>query len=110
MTDHRDLDDLLARIDKLIESANDTPDLPPYGKPVGFDEPEPTRRGLLGRVLARILAVLLIATALLAGCKTPDQATNTPAPSVSHQPLEDQPGWDCHTMGNRHCGPEDPRA
>ena len=26
------------------------------------------------------------------------------ATGTDTQPLEDMPGWDCHTMGNRICG------
>jgi hypothetical protein len=54
---------------------------------------------------AKRAAVVIAAAAVLAvsGCKT-----ETPPPGP--QPEEDQPGWDCHTMGNHQCGPIDPRA
>ncbi|MBX6360058.1 MAG: hypothetical protein IRZ03_08260 [Acidobacterium ailaaui] len=59
--------------------------------------------------MKKTIAAIAAAAVLATGCKTPDQPTPVPA-SSSHQPLEDEPGWDCHTMGNRQCGPEDPRA
>lgn len=44
-----------------------------------------------------VLAALVIAVA---------PATDTPVPAppaTVSEPLEDEPGWDCRTMGNRRC-------
>lgn len=54
------------------------------------------------------LSGLLAALALLAGCKDP--VPGNPAPRPSQTCLEDQDCWDCATMGNRRCGPEDPKV
>ncbi|MBB2505998.1 hypothetical protein [Amycolatopsis echigonensis] len=56
---------------------------------------------------AGIVAVTAVAAlAGLAGCK-PVKGSPERAP-VSVQCNEDEPCWDCHTMGNRQCGPDDP--
>jgi hypothetical protein len=33
------------------------------------------------------------------------QRHGTPTPRPSHTITEDDPSWDCRTMGNRSCGP-----
>lgn len=48
------------------------------------------------RVLAGIIASCL-AIAILGPCE--------PRPRSSTVVTEDSPGWDCHTMGNKICGP-----
>lgn len=39
---------------------------------------------------------------------TPDVTPEPePAPALTPEPIhEDDPGWDCHTMGNKVCGPD----
>ncbi len=57
----------------------------------------------------RYVPALALGLAILVGCAVaPDPApvaptTTAPAP-VALQ--EDDPGWDCQTMGNEQCGPE----
>ena len=44
--------------------------------------------------MKRYLAIVAIVASLLTGCAGPANA-----------PLaEDDPGWNCHTMGDQHCG------
>ncbi|WP_051790997.1 hypothetical protein [Amycolatopsis jejuensis] len=89
-------------------------------KKAAEQKPEPKRRndndgrtgklqGLGERIgITGIVAVTMAAAVLgLAGCK-PEPGTPHPAPSPSVQCEEDEPCWDCHTMGNRQCGPDDP--
>lgn len=57
------------------------------------------------KIIATLAAVLL-----LAGCgsgASGDAPAPAPATVTSAQPCEeDQPCWDCSTMGNRQCGPK----
>lgn len=51
--------------------------------------------------------LLFVALFLTTACQTThptNNPTQTPATST-HQIEEDEPGWDCHTMGNHICGP-----
>jgi hypothetical protein len=49
-------------------------------------------------------ALALIGTAAaLAGCG--GSAVHHTAPKPPQHIAEDDPGWNCHTMGNRRCGP-----
>lgn len=55
--------------------------------------------------MKRYIAMIAIAASLLVGCAAPatsGPATAAPADSVSF--AEDDPGWNCHTMGNKICG------
>ena len=61
------------------------------------------RIGFAGIVAATVVAVLLGAT----GCDKDTKGTPSPAPVASCK--EEQPCFDCHTMGNKVCGPEDVR-
>lgn len=61
------------------------------------------------RILKRLpaaLAALSLAALLAAGVVTVDHAAATPTPvtQVQQQVHEDEPGWDCETMGNKTCG------
>lgn len=59
-----------------------------------------TARGkvvLVSLALAAILA-LTVATGGLHDPAAPDYGTTQPR-------FEDEPGWNCHTMGNHICGP-----
>ena len=48
--------------------------------------------------MTKILTIITLALSLtLVGCVS--------APDRSVRCEEDQPCWDCHTMGNRVCGP-----
>lgn len=61
------------------------------------------------------LAMAAGALVMAGAIADPAGAILTPAtPSVMHsvpasEPEEDEPGWDCATMGNRICGPEGDR-
>jgi hypothetical protein len=44
-------------------------------------------------------AFLLVVMGILGGISFGDEI-----PQKSQQISEDDPGWDCHTMGNRICG------
>lgn len=50
--------------------------------------------------------VLLAPVALifLAGCDEPKTPPRQLAPTVTVQPQEDEPGFDCRVHGNRRCG------
>jgi hypothetical protein len=54
--------------------------------------------------LATLLIGLLVTAALTEG---PIGSQTTIVPSVPQQDRieEDEPGWDCRTMGNKLCGP-----
>jgi hypothetical protein len=52
---------------------------------------------------ATLLTLALLLTA--SGC--PQENPQKPAPSKKLQ--EDDPQWDCRTMGDKHCGPSDRR-
>lgn len=66
---------------------------------------------MLLAALLVIAAALILNAATGAGCVDGDTgrnrcATPSPAPAPAPAPLEeDQPGWDCATMGNRSCDP-----
>jgi len=53
-----------------------------------------------------MLGLLVIAVVLFVGCSKLPKDTDTPAPAVSATYAEDDPRFDCHTMGNRSCAPE----
>lgn len=54
--------------------------------------------------MKKSLAVAVLALALLAGCgSTPDSPS-----SAAQQCEEDQPCWDCETMGDGECGQDLP--
>lgn len=56
--------------------------------------------------MKKIIAALAVTTALvLTGCS---EAKTTNKTSVACE--EDQPCWDCHTMGNKVCGEELPQG
>lgn len=62
--------------------------------------------------LAMAAGALVMASAIADPAGATPTVIPTPAtPSVVHsvQPEEDEPGWDCATMGNRICGPESDR-
>jgi len=79
-----------------------------------LDEPDrfDWRRLIVGVVVLVVgLAVVIALLLVLSGC-TPDGGTPTvpptaapTAPAPRPAPEEDEPGFDCHTMGNRVCGP-----
>lgn len=48
----------------------------------------------MSAVIALLIALLMALQALMAG-----------PPSPTDRCWEDEPCWDCHTMGNRICGP-----
>lgn len=50
-----------------------------------------------------ILAGILVGFALPVGLCVPDDPPARYQPRIVH--AEDDPGWDCRTMGNRICGP-----
>ena len=55
--------------------------------------------------MKRYIAILAITASLLVGCAAP--ATSGPAtaaPDTAVSFAEDDPGWNCHTMGNKICG------
>lgn len=54
------------------------------------------------RTAALIAAILTIAAVLLGTTATASAAPTAPATQVQ----EDDANWDCHTMGNRICGPQ----
>ena len=56
--------------------------------------------------MKRRIAVGLLALALAAGCYKPGDITNTNIPDG--QCHEDDACWDCSTMGNHICGPDQP--
>lgn len=50
---------------------------------------------------------LTISAALLTGCGTPALEAPAPQQTITGTPTpieEDDPGWDCKTMGNKVCG------
>ncbi|GAA2812984.1 hypothetical protein GCM10010470_55520 [Saccharopolyspora taberi] len=53
---------------------------------------------------ATLLIGLLIAAALAEG-PIGSQTTIVPTLTEPDRTEEDEPGWDCRTMGNRLCGP-----
>lgn len=59
----------------------------------------------------RLTLAMAAGALVMAGAIAEPTVIPTPAtPSVVHsvpQIEEDEPGWDCATMGNRICGPED---
>lgn len=60
----------------------------------------------------RLTLAMAAGALVMAGAIAEPTVIPTPAtPSVVHsvQPEEDEPGWDCTTMGNRICGPEGDR-
>ncbi|MBN7317872.1 hypothetical protein [Mycobacteroides abscessus] len=65
--------------------------------------------------LAMAAGALVMAGAIADPAGATPTVIPTPAtPSVVHsvpasEPEEDEPGWDCATMGNRICGPEGDR-
>lgn len=76
-----------------------------------------TRRPRPAALLAAGLATALLGTAAVFSPVTarPDAGTPLPTPLTTALPGddnrdgtvdEDESGWDCHTMGNRQCGPQ----
>lgn len=63
-------------------------------------------KGCVERGVFGLVTVVAVVAVLLAGCK-PVEGKPSPAPVAACE--EDQPCWDCHTMGNKVCGPEDVR-
>lgn len=56
-----------------------------------------------------IRSITLLATAAVWVSVTAATAPGPELPTLHVEwvhPQEDQPGWDCHTMGNRVCGPQ----
>lgn len=51
------------------------------------------------RIMARMVFAILATLAFASGCSS---TTRPPVPTVI---TEDDPRWDCETMGNRICGP-----
>lgn len=93
-------------LDRIVEQEAPRPK-PENGSKATVAVVSPTPGGGLA-CLARLGALLgaaVFAVVLLAGC---DKATGgRPAPVAACE--EDQPCWDCHSMGNKVCGPEDVR-
>lgn len=59
------------------------------------------------------IATLALLGGLAVGTFAPSPGIGSPTPAVTAPAIEeDDPGWDCATMGNRICGPltEDDRA
>jgi hypothetical protein len=54
-------------------------------------------------LVANILASLLLTVTVILMCAMGIWAING-----HHGPTEDDPGWDCRTMGNHQCGPATP--
>jgi len=54
-----------------------------------------------GRVWLATLAVAIFVTGFLLGARI----ASTDHPGASQRIQEDDPAWNCHTMGNRVCGP-----
>jgi len=60
------------------------------------------------RLTAGIARIVLIATAILIGALVPWDSVlpwNSTSPAPAQVIHEDDPGWDCATMGNLTCGP-----
>lgn len=51
-----------------------------------------------------IAAVAITTTLVLTGC------SGTSQPKQADRIEEDEPGWDCHTMGNKVCGEDLPKG
>jgi hypothetical protein len=68
-----------------------------------------TERSFVRTIISLSVFLVLFAAGTLAGITWQHhrQPTAPPRPAVTtvHTPEEDQPGWDCATMGNRTCGP-----
>ncbi len=56
------------------------------------------------RVIALVLAALLVSIALPLGVLTYDARRYFEHQTTVTRCVEDMPCWDCHTMGNRICG------
>jgi hypothetical protein len=54
---------------------------------------------------ATVLVVVLIGLASLGHHNTTSTGTDTTGTGTTQHIEEDEPGWDCATMGNRVCGP-----
>ncbi|SFO60754.1 hypothetical protein [Amycolatopsis rubida] len=102
-------------IDEVVEAEAPRPKkaekTAPEPKQSNKENPKGGRSGKLQTLgerlgFAGIVAVTAVAAlAGLVGCK-PVHGTPERAP-VSVQCNEDEPCWDCRTMGNRRCGPDD---
>lgn len=102
------LKDASKRLDEIVEQEAPRPK-PNEGRKADTSMPS-TPMGIGCPIVVTKLAALLggvvFAVALLAGCK-PVEGKPSPAPVASCE--EDQPCWDCKTMGNRQCGEGDVR-
>ena len=63
--------------------------------------------------MKKVLAGLMFLILSLTGCTQAQPTTYTPTQVATSQPTqaqceEDMPCWDCHTMGNKLCGPQAP--
>jgi hypothetical protein len=55
-----------------------------------------------------LLAIFVVCVVVTAGLSDPpigSQTTIVPGTLAPDRIEEDEPGWDCRTMGNRLCGP-----
>jgi hypothetical protein len=59
---------------------------------------------LLGAVCLGLWTAFVIVITLMLSAPAP-QPVRLDLGTVTMTPQEDEPGWDCHTMGNRVCGP-----
>lgn len=59
---------------------------------------------MLRACVASVVLVLVVGAAL-ADPPIGSETTIVPAPGEPRRIEEDDPGWDCMTMGNRKCGP-----
>lgn len=68
-----------------------------------------TKSSAWRRLAVRVTTILVVlgTATLVAAVDSGQEARATTAPtSMVGQQQEDDPGWDCHTMGNRDCGPQ----
>lgn len=97
------LRDAREQIEQIVEEEAPRPAAP---KPAPKPKPDDAKfvRRLGERIgFAGIAAATVLAAGVgLVGCKP---VAGTPSPATSSCE-EDQPCWDCHTMGNHQCGPE----
>lgn len=70
-------------------------------------------KAICGVALAAAMAIIVVVVYLMTQVAAPtDYGTMTPSSRPSPAPVatvfiaEDDPRWDCHTMGNRICGPQ----
>lgn len=57
-----------------------------------------------------VIGCLLLAAILILTASKPTKSQPTPVPMPTAPIQEDDPRWDCRTMGNRICGPLAPRS